>query len=209
MLDHFSDEVASLYNDLYTDTFKVLYAQVEAIYEDIQAPILNEIRAFNDHISRCYWKDVTPQGIEENINKARSHLKRAILDCYKFLDVWYYEQIGLIEKRFHRVDLSTIDNGAFLIAYLDKKQNAIRYTRNAKKIETRNFDESLIEYEKAYQAYDATYEFLFENLAKLQWAKTKFYTTGLFIKVFPWLIAIVLGFFSWQDLTRLFSCLIK
>lgn len=39
----------------YCEVIKPLIARIEALSEKIPLPLFNEIRAFNDHIARCYF----------------------------------------------------------------------------------------------------------------------------------------------------------
>ena len=80
--------------------------------------IFNEIRAFNDHISRCYMKPDNKDWIDTQIRKSESHIERIILDCYKFLNVSLYDKvIKDFDRRYKGVDLSCIDNGDFIIRH--------------------------------------------------------------------------------------------
>lgn len=77
--------IADLYG-IYNNTVKPLVANIEAYYQQFPLPILNEIRAFTDHIGRCFYLH-DPDKIDENIKKARSHVKRIVFDCFKYSNV--------------------------------------------------------------------------------------------------------------------------
>lgn len=48
------DAISKLYAE-YTNKLKPLLAFEESVTQNFPGPILNEIRAMNDHVSRCYW----------------------------------------------------------------------------------------------------------------------------------------------------------
>ena len=59
--------------DTYNQTLKPLIAEVEVCYEEFPSPVFNEIRAYNDHIARCF---IDNTDIQEELGKAEGHLKR-------------------------------------------------------------------------------------------------------------------------------------
>lgn len=103
----------SLYS-FYNDRLRWVIIFIESRYRQFPVPILNEIRAVQDHVARCYDKDI--QGdetfINEQIRAAQGHYIRCLLDGYKY--IWY--QYGPeVKKKFFWAkllgDLHSIDNG--------------------------------------------------------------------------------------------------
>ena len=90
MIRDYHTELSELY-ELYSNILKPLLAEVESTLQELPIVLLNEIRMFNDHISRCYRVDVTEKFINDNLEKAKSHLKRAIFDCFKHLNIYYHD----------------------------------------------------------------------------------------------------------------------
>ena len=70
--------------EAYNNVIKPLIAEIEVRYEQFPIVIFNEIRAFNDHIARCYIRPDDNVWTNSQIRKAQSHIERMILDCYKF-----------------------------------------------------------------------------------------------------------------------------
>lgn len=185
----------SLLSELYVEynqTLKPLIATVESLYEKFPTPIFNEIRSFNDHIARCFREKVNDQIINEQLKKAKSHQKRAIFDCFKFLNVEYYKEVKKFEKQARRINLTAIDNGNFWLKYRELKQEAENYVRDAKKIETIDFLKSYDLFQNAASKYDDLLDFISKNNTKIIWAKCKFITVSFF-KILLIIVGTLLG----------------
>ena len=117
MIRDYHDQLVEKYNGVYNEVLKPLLALVEVAYEKHPSSILNEIRAFNDHIARCYRTNIDKAFIEDNLKRASGHLKRSILDCLKYLNVWYHDKFVDFDRKHRGVDLTTISNGEFLSQY--------------------------------------------------------------------------------------------
>ena len=101
----------------------MLIAEIEVRYEKFPSPIFNEIRAFNDHIARCHREDISDLEIEDELKKAKGHIERIILDCYKFLNVELHRKvIKQFDKRTRGIDLGVINNGEFFLFYSNAKR---------------------------------------------------------------------------------------
>lgn len=90
--------ISSCYEQ-YCGIIKPLIAQIEASTEKIPLPLLNEIRAFNDHIARCYFGNPPEDYINDQVNKAERHIVRMTLDCFKCLNVIQYQKIETFNRR--------------------------------------------------------------------------------------------------------------
>jgi len=106
VIQKYHKELLALYHECYNEILKPLLAAVESKFEHQPVVIFNEIRSFNDHIARCYLPSANDDFIRDNLEKARSHLKRAILDCFKHLNVYYYDVVRKFEQDCRRVDLT-------------------------------------------------------------------------------------------------------
>lgn len=74
--------------------------------------ILNEVRAIMSHIAKCY--EITNEElIQKNIGKAKSHMKRCVLDCYKYLCLAYSDYYENFVHKYRFTDLTVVDNGEF------------------------------------------------------------------------------------------------
>lgn len=149
-------------------------ADVESRYEEHPASLFNEIRHYNAHIATCYLPDATKEIIEGNLTEAELHLKRAILDCFKFLNVYYYESSKKNERTWKHFDVTSIDNGEFYISYKKIKRSAVMAVRQAKKNETAYKEKALALFQEAYNQYSELDNLIYRNLSNIAWAKAKF-----------------------------------
>lgn len=62
------NKITTLYNQ-YNTIIKPLMAEIEAREERMPLPIFNEIRAFNDHIARCYLEGTHSERINNELSK--------------------------------------------------------------------------------------------------------------------------------------------
>lgn len=140
-------ELYSLYNQ-YTESLKPLLAFVEAKVLEFPGPILNELRAVNDHVSRCF-STLPPHETLIEIGKARGHLTRAMLDCYKLLLISYEDDVKRFYRQYRDVNLTVVNDGRFLPELKGKHKVAQTKSRGAKILESKSFPEKT----KAYEAY--------------------------------------------------------
>ena len=132
------------------------------------------------------------------LNKANGHIERIILDCYKFLNVALYDKvIKDFDKSYKGVDLSTINNGEFLISKRSLTKNIVLKLKEAKAkevCEDKNLSISI--YEEVHNLYTELEDLIDENSRNLFWAKGKFYYSKLNSFILWLLAAIISGFIS-------------
>ncbi|MFA6865714.1 MAG: hypothetical protein WCS04_07955, partial [Sphaerochaetaceae bacterium] len=164
------------YYETYNDVIKPLIAVYEAREQQFPTPIFNEIRAFNDHVSRCYLEDSNPDFINKQLKRAGRHISRIILDLYKYLIVSFDDTIKRFEKKTRNVDLSIISDGQFYVNFSGLRNNAINAIRTAKRLEssTSNGEDVIFaQFETGFNYYQETVELIDSNFAQINWAKTK------------------------------------
>jgi hypothetical protein len=190
-MNSFHDRLSTLY--LSYLNIKPLIAEIEVRYERFPTPILNEIRAFNDHIAHCHMHGVAEEIIEEEIKKAAGHIERLILDCYKFLNVKFHKTlIRAFDKRTKGVNLDAISNGDFFKAYSELKRSIVNELKNAKLTESLDKKKALALYEKVYNKYSRLEALIISNEKSICWARARFYGRTLF-KFLGWLFAAVIS----------------
>lgn len=197
MNPNFFERLTPLYSK-YNNVIKPLIAEIEVRFESFPTSIFNEIRAFNDHVSRCYLKPNDEEWINNQIHKAEGHIERIILDCYKFLNVSLYDSvIKKFDKEYKGVDLSSINNGDFLIQHKKITREIIVRLKEAKSKEvSEDKSESIAIYEEVHNKYTELEDLIEKNCRNLFWAKGKFYTNRI-LKIILWFIsAIVSGIVS-------------
>lgn len=126
----------------------------------------NEMRAMVDHISRCFMDGIEECDVVEELHGARSHMKRLTLDCYKELEVYYYD----VAKKFYEeppeetekyleadegfcTTFVKLDGGNFWQKFCKHREGAIEETRLAKEAETISTEEAYKHYEKMVDEY--------------------------------------------------------
>lgn len=176
----------------YCSVIKPLIARIEALSEKIPLPIFNEIRAFNDHIARCYFNNPDEKYIEEQISKARRHILRITLDCFKCLNVILYSNIETFERRTRNVDLTVIDNGTFFPEYSRNKAAAAKLVEEAKINEGYNPDKALGLYEDACNLYSEIVDKTNEIAEYVKWAKIRFSTKRI-LTILGWILSVVIS----------------
>jgi len=163
----FHEKLYELYNG-YNQTIKPLIADIESKYQNFPDSIFNEIRAFNDHVARCYVQDVSDEKIKEEIDKAKSHIVRITLDCYKYLSVWLYDYFEKFKADF---DITLIDNGEFASVFYNTQAKGIRTIREAKQNESYDKQLAYDKYQEAYNIYSELYVKIENDLPKIKWLK--------------------------------------
>lgn len=176
----------------YNEVIKPLIAELEAREEASPQPIFNEIRAFNDHVARCYRDEIENEQIAEEIEKAQRHIKRITLDCFKYLNVSLHEKIQKFEKQTKNIDLTVINNGLFYPEYRRLMKLTIQKVRLAKKEEAVDTNRALEVYQEGYNLYCTLEELIDDNLEVVKWARIKF-SFKRTLSVIGWLLAAIIS----------------
>ncbi len=160
--------------DAYINTISPFILQLESLDGEFPIEILNEIRAIFTHISRCSLAK-TAEVYEDNIVKAERHVKRAILDCHKYMCVAYDEHYKQFDRLYKSIDLSIVDNGDFLIDLCQKRKVAVRLLQDAKRLELAGEKDSAVyeSYADTYNAYSDVYNLIENSYGKLERAKRR------------------------------------
>ena len=137
----------------YCEVVKPLLVTIETRCNVVPVNCLNEIRALNDHIARCYRQDATEEDRNRDLSKAEGHVRRLIFDCFKQLNISLFEKIEWYEKKFYSTKWQIIDEGKFWQKYVECKRRALEASVEAKKLETYRPELSMQHYEYSYQNY--------------------------------------------------------
>ena len=149
----------------YRNTIKPLLADIQARRADNKLPdnFLNEIRALNDHIARCYRNDITEKNIYSELTKAEGHLRRLIYDCFKQLNIYISDTLERKERIYYSNLWLTYDKGRFWTTYSKHRKYAQQNVIEAKKMESFDSDKAMSFYEKAFQNYRDAENMLIEH----------------------------------------------
>lgn len=193
----------------YGDVIKPLIAEIEAQCEKLPLQLLNEIRAFNDHIARCHYGNSDSAYIDDQIDKAHRHITRITLDCFKALNMILFEQISQYERQTRHIDLTVIDSGQFFPKYSRLKREAAGLVYDAKRHEATDIDSALSLYQDAYNRYREVTSLIAANTESTRWAKVKTYShkglTALLWILSVTISAIVSMYISCQGLSQIKS----
>jgi len=208
-----SKRIAMLY-EYYDEIIKPMLVNVESKYENHPLTLFNEIRAFNDHIARCYRKNVNNEYRSDQIKKAEIHLDRLLLDLYKFLNVYYYDKVEKFEHQCKNIDLTTINSGEFYIKFRQLRKNAVNTIREAKLFETIDKPNALGKYQDASNILEELDTLIENNMSDVNWARVRF-TLNRFGKLILWLIAAIIsgivsvltGFVPYEKIITILSAL--
>ncbi len=166
------NEIAEILND-YHYKLNPLIQSYEVFYKDFPITILNEIRAITSHISKCYNEEVTTEKIDEHIGKARNHLKRAILDGYKYNCLAIQDYVTKFKDEHKRV-LDLIDNGNFIDSIYSQEVEAQDLFLQAKSAENdcNDVEETYDLFGKTYNKYCDLYKILKDKKVESNKLKT-------------------------------------
>lgn len=181
---------------------KIVEYEVEKC--EFPVEVLNEIRSIYAHLYRASISEGSD--VSSNIRKAKSHSKRAILDCYKYLCIAYDDRYHDFFRKFDYINWSK-SNLEQKIVEIDKMRSAaVTNLKNAKIRESTekgsgscNQDSGTDDYRSVYkQAYEK-YLQLTEMLEELE---DTIVNTPTVVSKFPgqWVAliglgCIILGFF--------------
>jgi len=195
----------------YIQLISPLIIQNEILANTFPTEVLNEIRAVFTHFAKYTLSD-DPSIKEKNLTKAEGHIKRSILDCYKYVCMTYEDVYIDFCKSYKNIDLSFVDNGEFLPKLLETRKKAFDLLLKARKLDLAidsddeaTTDEVYEKYGKAYQAYSEVYTLITDSYTKLENLKRKVVTkinkdkifgiAGLAVGILGIIIGIILKFF--------------
>ena len=126
-------------------TIEKMEAEIYEQYQNIIAPYIAEL-----------------QNNLNEIESANRHVKRAILDCYKYICISIAQTISEFRQDYIKVDLTLADNGKFLAKLNDLELIAKNAFKEAKKSEIKqeSVEAKYKLYEKAYNAYNEVEKFI-------------------------------------------------
>ncbi len=165
---------------------------------------LNEIRAINDHIARCYRDDMSDEDITTELKKAEGHLQRLAYDCYKQLIVYQTADIRHTVKWFYSSRWPRIGKGELWNTYLDNYKLARKNEKDAKRNESINSDEALRSYDLSYYQYQT----ILEVFKKYKWkiyfsAIVRLFeriTKGVYWIIVTTILSIIATILAWLDI---------
>jgi hypothetical protein len=101
----------------------------------------------------------------DNIIRAERHLKRSIIDCYKYLGLAYGKRFQEFSKNYQDVNLGIVKDGKFLPAFTELVDKANGLLVNAKVVESKGApdEEVFFAFEESFLAFRSADLFLNES----------------------------------------------
>lgn len=138
----------------YIEDINPFIVQFEVLKNEFPVELQNEIRAIYNHLVRASIAE-NEETVERNIQKIKSHTKRALLDCYKYSCLIFSDNYDSFFEKYKGVDLSYLEEGNFLPTIHSLYNDAKKSYYKAKIAETSNIgDQEKFElYQDAYNKY--------------------------------------------------------
>ena len=168
IFESYSNEINDIFSS-YLETLTSVITIYEVLTGQFPIAIANEIRAIFTHLARVSCTELSEEHRKENVKQAQRHMKRAILDGYKYSCLAYFDNYNHFLKEYANIDLSLIDNGEFILKTSQLFDQAKKSLIKAKKIETNpgNTEDQLYEnYEEAYRYFSELYLYVNDNIEK-------------------------------------------
>lgn len=168
--------INEMYGDLITSYLEVkpllfdLYVRNGNQYIDA---VLNEMRALNDHIARCYADGISVEAVHKELSKAEGHLKRLIYDCFKQLNILFFDYVNKYEADYFGKHWLRVNNGAFWNDYTSLRHEVVKNVEEAKLYESFGEDKAFGCYQNAYILQGKVYDLLEKYDGELHLSRLK------------------------------------
>lgn len=152
-LGKYRDTINEIFR-IYLEDINPFIVQFEILKNEFPIEVQNEIRAIYGHLVRASIASEDKE-IERNIEKMRSHTKRALFDCFKYSCILISDKYSDFFVRYKGVDLTYIDKGHFLHNIQQDYRKATMQLKKAKQLELSNLseDQLVAEYQVAYELF--------------------------------------------------------
>lgn len=140
---------------MYIEDINPFIVRFEVSKGEFPVEVQNEIRAIYGHLVRATMSTSSDQ-VLRNIEKMKSHSKRALLDCFKYTSIICSDNYDDFMKRYQNIDLTYLENGQFLADIVTMCKKARKDLQNAKIAETSNISEDNLFslYQDAYRQFE-------------------------------------------------------
>lgn len=140
---------------MYIEDINPFIVRFEVSKGEFPIEVQNEIRAIYGHLVRATMATSSDQ-VFRNIEKMKSHSKRALLDCFKYTSILCSDNYDDFMNRYENIDLTYLDNGKFLTDVVKRCHDARESLKNAKIAETSNISEAdlFALYQNAYRQFE-------------------------------------------------------
>ena len=140
---------------MYIEDINPFIVRFEVSKGEFPIEVQNEIRAIYGHLVRATMATSSEQ-VLRNIEKMKSHSKRALLDCFKYTSILCSDNYDDFMNRYENIDLTYLENGQFLADIVKRCRDARSDLQKAKIAETSNIseDDLFSLYQDAYRQFE-------------------------------------------------------
>jgi len=140
---------------MYIEDINPFIVRFEVSKGEFPIEVQNEIRAIYGHLVRATMATSSNQ-VLRNIEKMKSHSKRALLDCFKYTSIICSDNYDDFMNRYENIDLTYLKNGQFLTDIVKRCREARKALQDAKVAETSNIseDDLFALYQDAYRQFE-------------------------------------------------------
>lgn len=170
--------------------------------------VLNEMRALNDHIARCYADGMSAEAVHKELNKAEGHLKRLIYDCFKQLNILFFDYINEYEANHFGKHWLRVKDGEFWNAYTSLRYEVVKNVEDAKLHESFDANKAFESYQNAYVLQGKVYDLLGTydselrlSFLKIFWMKMNSLKGWIFSTIALAVIPSALWEIPWNEIT--------
>jgi len=194
---------------LYKEKVNPLISVYNALENSFPIGVINELRDVFSHLTQSFLAR-DDEEIRRHSDKADRHLKRAVVDAFKYTSMAYSKVYDDLKETYKHVDLSNVDNGQLLPKLTKLNAEAEQLMHNAKMIESNIHDDETMyaAYEASFNRYAELYTCIMSALDATEVAKLKALeneeerkkehhidrTIGIF-GVVVGIVGIIIGFF--------------
>jgi len=115
-----------------------------------------------------------------------------VLDCYKILNIYFFDVVKDFEKRVKNVDFTTINDGKFYTEFNELRKTIVKKKSEAKRNEGLDKKKSIELYQEAYNSGAKVADLIADNEVHIQRC-IKRYRKNTIWNYLKWIIGIVIG----------------
>lgn len=158
------DQIANIFS-MYREQVNPLISVYNTITNEFPVGVMNELRDVFSHLTQSL---LATDGVTvcQHLNDAKRHLKRAVVDGYKYASMAYLDFYLDFRAAYKNVDLSFVDNCKFLPRLARLTAEANEAMHQARMIESDIHDDEAMyaAYEKAFNCYASLYSCVLKGI---------------------------------------------
>lgn len=143
---------------LYKEKVNPLISVYNALENSFPIGVINELRDVFSHMTQSLITKDSAE-VERHLDKAQRHLKRAVVDAFKYASMAYSKVYDDFKTSYKDIDLSYVDNGQLLPKLTKINAEAEKLMHEARMIESDIHDDEdmYAAYESAFNCYAELY----------------------------------------------------